>query len=112
MKSISQEIKTLNEILYTKETEWNRILHLKIVKEELYSRLSRKKYSIDMKETLSKSRRQNSVLELKELESYLSEKDPTPNSRNTSIQQIIENRANMKSEDLKRERSSTSRLHR
>ncbi|XP_011295959.1 uncharacterized protein LOC101901223 isoform X2 [Musca domestica] len=111
MKSISQEIKTLNEILYTKETEWNRILHLKIVKEELYSRLSRKKHSIDMKETLSKSRRQNSVLELKELESYLSDKDPTPNSRNTSIQQIIENRANMKSEDLKRERSSTSRLH-
>ncbi|XP_073838390.1 uncharacterized protein [Musca autumnalis] len=112
MKSIFQEIQTLNEILQTKEMEWNRILHLKIVKEELYSRLSRKKTAVEMSESLTKSRSQNALLELKELESYLSENTTTSSATNSSIQQIIEKRANMKPEDLEREKNNTSRLHR
>lgn len=112
MKTIFNEINTLNQILQTKEMEWNRILHLKIVKEEIYSRLCRKKQILEMNETLNKARNQNNLLELKELELYLSEKNSTSNPNNPSIQQIIENRANMKSEDLEREKSNTSRLHR
>ncbi|XP_037820287.1 uncharacterized protein LOC119609531 [Lucilia sericata] len=114
MKSLSNEIDTLNEILHTKELEWNRLLHLKMVKEEIYSRLSQKRHTLQLKESYTKKQGQNTLLELKELELYLSEKKANSSEANNSsitIQKLIENRANMNAEDLEREKNNTSRLH-
>lgn len=115
MKSIFNEIHTLNDIIRTKEVEWNRLIHLKMIKEEIYTRLYRKRHVLQLKEAIINTRNQNVLSELKELELYLSEKNHVAfasNSSHSSIQQIIENRANMKSEDLELESNSTSRLHR
>lgn len=115
MKNIINEIQTLNEIMHTKEMEWNRLLHLKTIKEEIYSRLSQKKRIVQLKENYTKAQSQNTLSELKELECYLSEKNTASSETNilsSSIQQLIENRANMKAEDLEREKNNTSRLHR
>ncbi|XP_065360311.1 uncharacterized protein LOC135954165 [Calliphora vicina] len=114
MKCLSNEIDTLNEILQTKEMEWNRLLHLKMVKEEIYSRLSQKMQILQSKECYTKKPGQDTLLELKELEMYLSEKNPNSyevNHSSITIQKLIENRANMNAEDLEREKSNTSRLH-
>lgn len=115
MKNIFNEIQTLNEILHTKEMEWNRLLHLKMIKEEIYLRLAQKKHLLQLKENYKKTRSQNTLSELKELELYLSDKTAMTSETNlssTSIQQLIENRANMKAEDLELEKNNTSRLHR
>ncbi|XP_075162994.1 uncharacterized protein LOC142235616 [Haematobia irritans] len=111
LKVISSEIKTLNEILHAKEMDLNRILHLKAVKKEIYTRLLRKKEILEITENLGKTYSQKSLMELKDLELYLSENSNPTNTANSTIQQIIENRANMKTEDLEREKNNTSRLH-
>ncbi|XP_059226867.1 uncharacterized protein LOC106094538 isoform X1 [Stomoxys calcitrans] len=112
MKILLNEINALNDILHTKEVDWNRTLHLKIVKKEIYLRLMKKKNILEMNESLSKTCSQKSLLELKELDMYLSEKNSTTSTVNIpTIQQIIENRANMNTEDLEREKKNTSRLH-
>lgn len=116
MHTIFNEIKTLNDIIRAKEMEWNRLIHLKMIKEEILTRLSRKRHALQLKESIANTRNQNVLSDLKELELYLSEQNHAPNPNNSSshssIQQIIENRANMKSEDLQRECNNTSRLHR
>lgn len=115
IKKLSNEIKTLNEILQTKEMEWNRLLHLKMVKEEIYSRLNKKRHVLQLKENFIKKQDHNLLLELKELEFYLSEKkttSPETNHSSITIQKLIENRANMNADDLQREKNNTSRLHR
>lgn len=114
IKTLSNEIDTLNEILQSKEMEWNRLLHLKMIKEEIHSRLSKKWHIIQLKNSFSKKQDQNILLELKELEFYLSEKEPISgvNHSSLTIQKLIENRANMNADDLKLEKNNTSRLHR
>lgn len=123
IRCILTEIDTLDSILQTKELEWNRLIHLKIVKEEICTRLSRKREIIKYQESiLPKCQGKILLNELKELELYFSEKIPnhqTNNANNqqfsnlestSSIHQLIEKRANMKTEDLQREKSNTSRL--
>lgn len=115
MKSLLNEINTLTEILHTKEVEWNRLLHLKMVKEEIYSRLCQKKHKFQIKESYSNLTTDSKFEDLKELERYLSETKPIlpdENLSTISIQKLIERRANMNAEDLEREKSNTSRLHR
>ncbi|KAM7358283.1 RING-associated factor 2 isoform 1-T4 [Cochliomyia hominivorax] len=112
LKCLSNEIETLGEILETKEMEWKRLLHLKLVKEEIYSRLMQKKHILQSKEIYS--HQENNLLDFKELENYLSEvkkKSSGSNISTVTIQKLIEKRANMNAEDLKREKSNTSRLH-
>ncbi|XP_065093491.1 probable serine/threonine-protein kinase kinX isoform X3 [Ochlerotatus camptorhynchus] len=45
------EIQTLNEMIRAKEIEWNNMIHLKKVKEEILLRLTRKKHVMDVMET-------------------------------------------------------------
>lgn len=113
IKCLSNEIEALKEILQTKEMEWKRLLHLKTVKEEIYTRLIQMKDILQLKESYAKE--QHSLIDLKELEMYLSEKKNISSDTNHStvtIQKLIEKRANMNAEDLKREKNNTSRLHR
>lgn len=114
MKALSLEIDTLNDILRSKERELNRLSHLKMVKEEIYLRLDRKRHTLQLKESFSDKQYQYTTLELKELENSLLDKKDTSEGNNSSktIQKLIENRANMNADDLKREKNSTNRLHR
>ena len=114
MKSLLDEINTLADILHTKEMEWNRLLHLKMVKEEIYSRLCQKRNKFQIKENYSKLATDSKFEDLKELEVYLSETKPVSSGGDCStitIQKLIERRANMNAEDLEREKNNTSRLH-
>ncbi|XP_055631821.1 probable serine/threonine-protein kinase kinX isoform X2 [Toxorhynchites rutilus septentrionalis] len=45
------EIQTLNEMIRAKENEWNNMIHLKKVKEEILLRLTRKKHVMDIVHT-------------------------------------------------------------
>ncbi|XP_058466566.1 MATH and LRR domain-containing protein PFE0570w-like isoform X2 [Malaya genurostris] len=45
------EIRTLNEMIRAKEDEWNNMIHLKKVKEEILLRLTRKKHVMDITDT-------------------------------------------------------------
>ncbi|XP_062563537.1 uncharacterized protein LOC134226655 isoform X2 [Armigeres subalbatus] len=45
------EIQTLNEMIRAKEIEWNNMIHLKKVKEEILLRLTRKKHVMDVMQT-------------------------------------------------------------
>lgn len=48
---LENEIKTLDAMLRGKEDEWNNILHMKLVKEEIRMRLVRRKATLEMKLT-------------------------------------------------------------
>ncbi|XP_053954768.1 uncharacterized protein LOC128860971 isoform X1 [Anastrepha ludens] len=115
MTRLMLDIQTLNDILQTKETEWNRLLNLKRVKEEMLARLSRAKHVLGIKDRKFEEHKYNLQV-LKELESYLSEPQSsasTSTSANIGLStthQLIENRASMKTEDLQKERNNTNRL--
>ncbi|XP_058829477.1 uncharacterized protein DDB_G0283697-like isoform X2 [Topomyia yanbarensis] len=49
--SLVVEIRTLNEMIRAKENEWNNMIHLKKVKEEILLRLTRKKHVMDITDT-------------------------------------------------------------
>ncbi|XP_017481792.1 PREDICTED: uncharacterized protein LOC108370879 [Rhagoletis zephyria] len=113
MERLMLDIQTLNEILQAKETEWNRLLNLKRVKEEMLGRLSRAKQIIGIKERKFDEYKY-SLQALKELETYLSEsQSPSTTSVNIGLStthQLIESRASMKTEELQKERNNTNRL--
>ncbi|XP_021708669.1 probable serine/threonine-protein kinase kinX isoform X3 [Aedes aegypti] len=49
--ALTVEIQTLNEMIRAKEIEWNNMIHLKKVKEEILLRLTRKKHVMDVMHT-------------------------------------------------------------
>ncbi|XP_067643227.1 putative leucine-rich repeat-containing protein DDB_G0290503 [Eurosta solidaginis] len=112
MTRLMQDIETLNDILQAKETEWNRLLNLKRVKEEILGRLVRKKHLLYMQDRKFEDQKYN-LQTLKELELYLSESQPSSKPVNIGLStthQIIESRASMKTEELQKERNNTNRL--
>lgn len=113
MTRLMLDIQTLNEILQAKETEWNRLLNLKRVKEEMLGRLSRAKQMLGIKERKFEEHKYN-LQALRELEAYLSEsQSPSTTSANIGLStthQLIESRASMKTEELQKERINTNRL--
>ncbi|XP_004523002.1 uncharacterized protein LOC101449805 [Ceratitis capitata] len=112
MTRLMLDIQTLNEILEAKETEWNRLQNLKRVKEEILSRLAKKKQILAVKDRKFDEHKYNLQV-LKELETYLSDTQPstsTNNFSNSTTHQLIESRASMKTEELEKERNNTNRL--
>lgn len=139
------EIEALNDMIRTKELEWNNMIHLKKVKEELVMRLTRKKHVEDLvaaplERTVaqasvavtpeammtssatgvssifsgsgasSKAAAQANKL-IKNLQLSASTlSGAAANSKTT--QSILQNRANMTSEDLEKEKKNTAKLHR
>ncbi|XP_055531097.1 nestin-like isoform X2 [Wyeomyia smithii] len=49
--ALQVEIRTLNEMIRAKENEWNNMIHLKKVKEEILLRLTRKKHVLNLTDT-------------------------------------------------------------
>lgn len=155
IENISQDVQALNEMIQIKEQEWNNVIYLKKVKEEILVRLTRKKNIMEIMSTkvgqvpdynfADQSSQQaaqtstNSQLNKKSFKDNLNTSifnnmtppmlSSTPNntlSNNStasgiiidavlnasSAQSILQNRANMKSGDLAKEKIHTSRLQR
>lgn len=127
------EIEALNDMIRTKEMEWNNMIHLKKVKEELVLRLTRKKHveeiqaaPFDRKVTVAQGSvaaadlfggsgasskvavQANKLIKNLQLSSSLSGAAAT----SKTTQSILQNRANMTSEDLEKEKKNTAKLHR
>lgn len=132
------EIEALNDMIRTKELEWNNMVHLKKVKEELVMRLTRKKHVMDIlaapldktvavaqasvvapevvagsvfggSQAISKAAVQaNKLIQNLQLSSSLSGAAAT----SKTTQNILQNRANMTTEDLEKEKKNTAKLHR
>lgn len=132
------EIEALNDMIRTKELEWNNMIHLKKVKEELVMRLTRKKHVMDIlaapldktvavaqaavvapevvsgsvfggSQAISKAAVQaNKLIQNLQLSSSLSGAAAT----SKTTQNILQNRANMTTEDLEKEKKNTAKLHR
>lgn len=154
--NISEDVQALNEMIQIKEQEWNNVIYLKKVKEEILVRLTRKKNIMEIMSTkvgqisdynFSDETNQASSAAQNPLNSQLNRKSfkdnlntsifnnmtppmvsSTPNTSNnnstatgiiidavlnaSSAQSILQNRANMKSVDLAKEKIHTSRLQR
>ncbi|XP_055855246.1 uncharacterized protein LOC129918644 isoform X2 [Episyrphus balteatus] len=145
------EIHTLNDMIKAKEVEWNNMLHLKKVKEEICFRLTRRKQCLEIMSTkVGETGGRSAGLDDEymmgnESAIILGGKNSTPAKTNiqlsstpiaaaisslssnicnftavssssttapTTAQLIIQNRANMKSSDLVKEKANTLRLHR
>lgn len=139
---LMMEIEALNGMIRTKEMEWNNMIHLRKVKEELVLRLTRKKQVQDI-ETASLERtvtvaqasltaaaemspcgglfgggggsanskaavQANKLIKNLQLSSSLSGAAAT----SKTTQSILQNRANMTTEDLEKEKKNTAKLHR
>lgn len=132
------EIEALNDMIRTKEMEWNNMIHLKKVKEELVLRLTRKGHVRDIlaapvdrvmavaqvsvvapevvagsvfsgSQASSKAAAQaNKLIQNLQLSSTLSGAAAT----SKTTQSILQNRANMTTEDLEKEKKNTAKLHR
>lgn len=115
MDQLTSEIEALDEAARTKEIEWNNILYLKKMKEDMLSRLNRKKTvmeimtnkSIDNPETLFL----NSSIDLNEL-AQANETRKAGHSGIGPATSFIMSRCNMKSVDLAKEKSNLHELHR
>lgn len=112
---LNTEIETLGEAARTKEIEWNNILYLKKMKEDMLLRLSRKRTimeimqstkSIDNPESLFLNHNFDNVNESNAMESKKTLGNVTPATS------FIMSRCNMKSVDLAKEKSNLNELHR
>lgn len=132
---LNNEIETLADAARTKELEWNNILYLKKMKEELLLRLNRKKTVleimstkiIDDPENLSNYSNSNSnevnLVESKDFSNGANVRKQLANavppttsfimSRcNMNSSDLAKERSNMNSSDLAKEKSNISKLHR
>lgn len=138
---LETEIKSLDAMLRAKEDEWNNILHMKLVKEEIRLRLVRRKETLEMKLTDPMSidsasgfqsstplpnKAQLSAFNAPLLqESLKSGRNSIQNitqqvtmmplnntSSNSSTQSILQQRANMKGQDLVKEKQAAAKIQR
>lgn len=113
---LNLEIEALSDAARTKEIEWNNILYLKKMKEDILQRLTRKKTvveilsskSIDNPESLYSNN--GSFENLPDLNANEAKK-PSANTI-TPTTSFIMSRCNMKSVDLAKEKSNLNELHR
>lgn len=112
---LTSEIETLDEAARTKEIEWNNILYLKKMKEDMLLRLNRKKTVIEIMATKSIDNPESlflaSTFDLNELNANESKKSSS-NSGIGPATSFIMSRCNMKSVDLAKEKSNLNELHR
>uniref|UniRef100_A0A336LTY5 CSON004742 protein n=1 Tax=Culicoides sonorensis TaxID=179676 RepID=A0A336LTY5_CULSO len=146
IETLESEIKSLDVMLRQKEDEWNNILHMKMVKEEIRLRLQRKQAVLEMKLTnpysvenstasgivsstpiQTKPNQHNAcnapllqeslktgrnlpapVQNLSQTVTML----PLSTSMNSSTQSILQQRANMKGNDLVKEKQTAAKIQR
>lgn len=132
------EIETLNDMIRTKELEWNNLVHLKKVKEELVMRLTRKRHVEEIEaapvqktaavaQVLSASATELSSGSLfsgsgasskaavqanKLIQNLQLSGSTLGGAASKTTQSILQNRANMTTEDLEKEKKNTAKLHR
>lgn len=130
------EIETLNDMIRTKEMEWNNLLHLRKVKEELVMRLTRKRHVEEIEEaSLEKTASLAHSLSSLSSDVTLAADSPYGTSKaavqankliqnlqlsgssltgaaSKTTQSILHNRASMTTEDLEKEKKNTAKLHR
>ncbi|XP_031617830.1 putative uncharacterized protein DDB_G0282133 isoform X3 [Contarinia nasturtii] len=113
---LTNEIEALDEAARTKEIEWNNILYLKKMKEDMLLRLDRKKKVIEIMATKSIDNPESLFLNstafdcLNELNASESRKSGTGGIGPATS--FIMSRCNMKSIDLAKEKSNLNELHR
>ncbi|XP_030079641.1 mediator of RNA polymerase II transcription subunit 15 isoform X2 [Drosophila hydei] len=101
---IEADLKTLDSLIYQKEEEHNRLLHLRSIKEELLARIERKERILIMKEILPSILNKNcSTSELYEMHSLLhSEQNaPMPSKYGVSALEQMINRVENGLDDIK-----------
>lgn len=115
IEQLQQEIESLNEAARMKELEWNNILYLKKMKEDMLLRIVRKKTVIDIE-----SCKLGDDIDMSKYsdggQSNDSDVQPANNNNNlasskTAIE-LAKERCKMNSSDLAKERSSINRMHR
>lgn len=122
---IEEELKSLDELLREKEDEWNNMLHLKKVKEEILERLTRKKRINDIRTILTVDEFQpqhfggnvskhTAYDHLKDLQTMMPNVGAATlgGGGSSTTQTILQLRANMKPADLVKEKLNTQRLQR
>lgn len=114
IEQLNGEIEALDEAARTKEIEWNNILYLKKMKEDILLRLNRRKTVMEIMATKSidnpESLFLNSNLDcLNEIAASESKRSTGAMGPATSF---IMSRCNMKSGDLAKEKSNLNELHR
>lgn len=121
---LNQDIESLSEAARSKELEWNNILYLKKMKEDMLVRLVRKKAVMDiMSSKLSDDSDANNTYNnyVDHLTNEGGTKSQTQNNANLPNHnqalpritvELATERSNMKSSDLAKERSNITRMHR
>lgn len=106
---LNNEIDALAEVARTKEIEWNNILYLKKMKEDILSRLNRKKTVLEIMSTKSIDNPENLFINNNFEDMNLI--DAKKSGANT-ITPFIMSRCNMKTIDLAKEKANLNELHR
>lgn len=126
---IEDELTILDDLLKAKEQEWNNMLHIKKMKEEILERLNRKRRIHDIRNILISPENYSKKSSSSASSSVNNEQINLCNSTSSistgaattttgcgggpgTTQSILQNRANMKSSDLVKEKLTTARLHR
>lgn len=128
IENLIAEVDQLQSMATIKEQEWNNILYLKKVKEEIIYRLSRRKTVIQINSTKIGEMEDYTILEqqpsvcqkiTKENRNSLLLKNDSRNSTpyaplpsTAATSSIIQNIATMKTSDLAREKNSVAKMHR
>lgn len=125
VEQLAEEIQTLDDMIKRKEMEWNNMIHLKKIKEEVMLRITRKRVIQEIEsvklgdndlqtesatnDTALEEKRSsaltNKLIQITQMSSGLT------NTMSTTTQSILQNRANMTSEDLEKQKNNTATLH-
>lgn len=131
------EIDSLNEMIRAKEVEWNNLVHLRKVKEELVLRLTRKRHVDEIEaaplekmgaivaqaltgnaasplaiDASSFAPSKAAVQANKLIQNMQMSNSTLSGAASKTTQSILHNRASMTSEDLEKEKKNTAKLHR
>lgn len=112
---LQQEIDTLTEAARIKELEWNNILYLKKMKEDMLLRIMRKKAVMEIMSSsdLDYSNADGALSNDSDAQLTLSNNNNNNNLANSKTTiELAKERCNMNSSDLAKERSSINRMHR
>lgn len=108
IEQLNKEIDALADAARTKEIEWNNILYLKKMKEDVLSRLHRKKTIWEIMSTKSI----DNPVDLFVNDTNTSDMKKSTGNAITPTTSFIMSRCNMKSDDLAKEKTNLNELHR
>lgn len=111
---LNSEIEALADAARTKEIEWNNILYLKKMKEDILLRLNRKKTVMEILSNKSIDNPESLYMNSNVLDSIqdININDAKKSNANTIAPATILSRCNMKSVDLAKEKSNLNELYR